>query len=68
MIEKGCIISSPANKNIVCRLETAFDIIVTHEQRHFEQLKETYQLMAQQSSYKKQKKDALSCVPFYNRP
>ena len=34
------IISSPANKNIVYKLETAFDIIVTHEQRHFEQAKE----------------------------
>lgn len=34
------VISSPANKYIVYKLETAFDIIVTHEQRHFEQAKE----------------------------
>lgn len=37
LIEKGTIISSPANKNIVYKLETAFDIIVTHEQRHYNQ-------------------------------
>lgn len=37
LLDKGAIISSPANKNIVYRLETAFDIIVTHERRHFEQ-------------------------------
>ena len=39
-IQKGTIISSPANKNIVYKLETAFDIIVLHEQRHLEQAKE----------------------------
>jgi hypothetical protein len=40
LIEKGVVISSPANKNIVYKLETAFDIIVSHEQRHLEQAKE----------------------------
>ena len=40
LVEKGTVISSPINQNIVYRLETAFDIIVTHEQRHFEQAKE----------------------------
>ena len=40
LLAKGIVISSPANKNIVYKLETAFDIIVTHEQRHFEQAKE----------------------------
>ena len=49
LIEKGTIISSPANKNLVYKLETAFDIIVTHEQRHFQQSKETYQLMIKES-------------------
>lgn len=39
-IQKGTIISSPANKNIVYKLETAFDIMVLHEQRHLEQSKE----------------------------
>ncbi len=37
LLEKGIVISSPANKNIVYKLETAFDIITTHEQRHLEQ-------------------------------
>ena len=41
LVEKGTVISSPANRNIVYKLETAFDIIVTHEQRHFEQAKES---------------------------
>jgi len=40
LLEKDTIISSPANKNIVYKLETAFDIITTHEQRHLEQAKE----------------------------
>lgn len=40
LVEKGTIISSPANKNIVYKLETAFDIIISHEQRHFEQAME----------------------------
>jgi hypothetical protein len=40
LLEQGVVISSPANKNIVYKLETAFDIIVTHEQRHLEQAKE----------------------------
>jgi len=37
LLDNGTIISSPANRNIVYKLETAFDIIVSHEQRHFEQ-------------------------------
>ena len=37
MLGKGVVISSPANKNIVYKLETALDIITTHEKRHFEQ-------------------------------
>ncbi len=36
-IEKGAVISSPANKYIFYKLATAFDIIVIHEQRHLEQ-------------------------------
>ena len=40
LIEKGAVISSPANKNIVYSLKSAFDIIVTHEFRHLEQAKE----------------------------
>jgi hypothetical protein len=45
LIENGAIISSPANRNIVYTLETAFDIIVTHEQRHLEQSKEILLLL-----------------------
>ncbi|MDX2135311.1 MAG: DinB family protein [Saprospiraceae bacterium] len=37
LVEKGVVISSPANRNIVYKLETAFDIIVSHEQRHLAQ-------------------------------
>lgn len=45
LIQKGSVISSPANKFIVYKLETAFDIIITHEKRHFEQAKEVLQTM-----------------------
>lgn len=34
------IISSPANKNICYPISTAFDIIVSHEWRHFHQARE----------------------------
>jgi hypothetical protein len=40
LLDKGTIISSPANRNIIYKLEMAFNIIVAHEQRHFEQAKE----------------------------
>lgn len=40
LLEQETVITSPANKNIVYKLETAFDIIIAHEQRHFEQAKE----------------------------
>ena len=40
LIDKGTIISSPANKNIVYKLDMAYNIITTHEQRHLEQAKE----------------------------
>lgn len=49
-VDKGTIISSPANKNIVYKLETAFDIIISHEQRHLEQAKEVLQLMTENAS------------------
>jgi hypothetical protein len=45
LVENGVVISSPANKNIFYKLKTAFDIIVSHEQRHLEQAKEILQLM-----------------------
>ncbi|MEZ4926111.1 MAG: DinB family protein [Saprospiraceae bacterium] len=47
-VESGAIISSPANEIIVYKLETAFEIIITHEKRHLKQAKEMLEL--QQSS------------------
>lgn len=44
LIEKKTIISSPANKHIVYTLDKAFDIIIEHERRHFNQAKETLTL------------------------
>lgn len=45
LLGKNTIISSPANKNIVYKLETAFDVLVAHEKRHFEQAKEVLKNM-----------------------
>ena len=45
LLEKGAVISSPANKYIVYKLETAFDIIVAHEERHLEQSKEVLSIL-----------------------
>lgn len=38
--EKGAVVASPANRKIVYRLSTAFDIIISHEERHAEQARE----------------------------
>ncbi|MDZ7650490.1 MAG: hypothetical protein U5K54_26955 [Cytophagales bacterium] len=48
LIEKNVVISSPANKMIVYKLETAFDIMVAHEKRHLEQAKEINQVRTKQ--------------------
>lgn len=45
LINRGVVISSPANRHIVYKLEVAFDIIVTHEQRHLVQAKEVLFLL-----------------------
>jgi len=45
LLHKGTVITSPANKNIVYKLDTAFEIIVTHEERHFEQAREVKDAM-----------------------
>jgi uncharacterized damage-inducible protein DinB len=37
LLEKGTVICSPANKNIVYTLERAFEIMIEHEERHFNQ-------------------------------
>ena len=45
LLKNDVVISSPANRNIVYKLETAFDIIVTHEQRHLEQAREILSIL-----------------------
>lgn len=44
-LQQGTVIYSPANKNIVYTLETAFDVITAHEVRHLEQAKEVLALL-----------------------
>lgn len=44
LIAQNTIISSPANRMIVYKLETAFDIMVAHEKRHLRQTQEINQL------------------------
>ena len=46
LLETRTVISSPANRNIVYPLSTAFEIIVTHERRHLVQAQEILKLMA----------------------
>ncbi|EMR01598.1 DinB family protein [Cesiribacter andamanensis] len=36
-LQQGAVISSPANRFIVYKLETAFDILIAHERRHLQQ-------------------------------
>ena len=50
LIKKNVVISSPANKNIVYKLETALDIIIAHEKRHFQQASEVYELLKKQGT------------------
>ncbi len=45
LLDQGVVISSPANRIIVYKLDRAFDIIATHERRHLEQARELKQLM-----------------------
>ncbi len=44
LLERGTVISSPANRIIVYKLDRAFEIIVTHERRHLEQARELNRL------------------------
>lgn len=44
LIARNTVISSPANRMIVYKLETAFDIMVAHEKRHFKQAQEINRL------------------------
>ncbi len=49
-LKNKTLISSPANKNIVYKLEIAFDIIVTHEKRHLEQASKVNELRIKSTS------------------
>lgn len=50
-LDQGAVIHSPANKYLVYKLETAFDIIVTHEKRHYEQCAETLRQIGGNTSW-----------------
>jgi len=50
LLQRGAKISSPVNKNIVYTLEKAFDIMISHEERHLEQAKELVPFLQVQSS------------------
>lgn len=45
LIEKGSVIHSPASKIIVYKLDKAFEIMVTHEERHLEQAQELHKVI-----------------------
>jgi hypothetical protein len=45
LIEKETVIASPVNRYIVYNLSAAFDIIIAHEKRHFNQANEVLQLL-----------------------
>lgn len=45
LLERGTLIASPANPRIVYTLEDAFEIMVTHEERHLGQMKNVLTLM-----------------------
>lgn len=45
LLDKDVVISSPASRFIVYKLETAFDLIVSHEQRHQNQAIEVVNLL-----------------------
>ncbi|MEM1124134.1 MAG: DinB family protein [Bacteroidota bacterium] len=42
---KGVVITSPANKNIVYKLSTAFEVIVAHELRHLKKARSVLALL-----------------------
>ena len=50
LLEQRAVISSPASKYFVYKLDTAFDILVAHEKRHLEQAREVLTLMQAKSS------------------
>jgi hypothetical protein len=50
LLDNGVIISSPANRNIVYTLSRAWDIITTHEERHYSQATEVNGLRIKQTA------------------
>lgn len=44
-LDKGTVIASPANGNIVYTLDKAFDIMVAHEERHLHQAIEAFDVI-----------------------
>jgi DinB superfamily len=48
LVQKDIVISSPANKNIVYKIDKAFEIIIAHEERHFVQAIEVKELILNQ--------------------
>lgn len=49
LLKAGAIISSPANRYIVIKLATVYDILISHEQRHYELAYEVCQSLANSS-------------------
>jgi hypothetical protein len=47
LIDQGVVLSSPGNRSIVYTLETAFEIMVTHEKRHLLQAQQLLTLRQQ---------------------
>lgn len=47
LLQKGTIISSPANRNIVYTLAKAFEIMIAHEERHLNQAIEAFDVIFQ---------------------
>ncbi len=49
-VDRDAVISSPASHNVVFKLETAIEILVTHEERHLAQAKEVLDQLAMDAS------------------
>jgi hypothetical protein len=44
-LEKGAIIHSPVNRQIILPLHTSLEVILAHEERHFNQVAEVAALL-----------------------
>lgn len=53
LIDKGAVICSPANRVIVYKLDKAFEIIATHEERHLLQMDKIASVLKQTESSEK---------------